>query len=104
MRTFLFAFMMVALASASTVYAQQPAALGVTMSDNSAGGVLVTNVIANSPAARMGLQPGDRIQAINGQTTPSYRDVMRIIGGMPANARVELTVARAPGKARWLAN
>ena len=98
MRTFLSAFMAVAFLSVGTLHAQQPGALGVTMSDSSAGGVSVTNVIANSPAARMGLQTGDRILAINSQPTANYRDVVRIIGALRANARVELTVA--PG---WLA-
>ena len=93
MRTFS-SFLAILFLSVGTLHAQQPGALGVTMDTGSSGGAAVTNVVANSPAARMNLLPGDRILAINGQPTASYRDVVRIIGGMQANARVELTVAR----------
>jgi membrane-associated protease RseP (regulator of RpoE activity) len=94
MRTFLSAFVAVAFLSVGTLYAQQPGALGVTMGKNLTGGALVANVVADSPADRIGLQSGDRILAINGQPTANYHDVTRIIGAMHANDRVELTVAR----------
>jgi membrane-associated protease RseP (regulator of RpoE activity) len=94
MKTFLSAFVAVAVMSAGTLYAQEKAALGVTMSDSTPGGVLVTNVVEGSPAARIGLQAGDRIMVINNQKTNNYRDVVRIVGASPANVPIELTVLR----------
>ena len=94
MRTFLSAFMAIAFLSVSTLHAQQPGALGVTMGTNLTGGALITSVVPNSPADRIGLQSGDRILAINDQPTANYRDVARIIGASRANVPVELTMAR----------
>lgn len=42
----------------------QRTALGVELVDNN--GVLLHNVVADSPAARAGLQPGDYILSVNG--------------------------------------
>ena len=90
----------VLLAVAAVANAQvtnaQPAkpALGVTMSDNSLAGVLIMSVVPDSPAARIGLQSGDRILAINGKPTSSFRDVERIINASRPNVPIELTVAR----------
>ena len=104
MKTCLAAFVMASLMSVSTLHAQQPGALGVTMSDNSVGGVLINNVVANSPAARIGLRPGDRILAVNNQPTANYRDVMRIIGASHANSPVELTIARGTWQGKLTAD
>jgi membrane-associated protease RseP (regulator of RpoE activity) len=100
MRSFLSTFAAVVFLSVGTLHAQQPGALGLTMNDNSAGGVSIATVIPNSPAARMGLQAGDRILAINSQPVANSRDVTRIIGGMQAGTRVELTVARGTWQGR----
>jgi membrane-associated protease RseP (regulator of RpoE activity) len=94
MKTFLSALVVTVFMSAGSLYAQEKAALGVTMSDNSAGGVLISTVVPNSPAAHIGLQSGDRILAINGQPTANYRDVSRIIDASRRNAAVQLTVVR----------
>ena len=69
-------------------------ALGVTMSDNTAGGVLLTDVTAGSPAALAGLRAGDRILSINGQKVGDYRDVTRLINANTPNAAVKLDVDR----------
>jgi S1-C subfamily serine protease len=97
MRILLVACFGVAVLSLGAVVANADSpkpALGVTMSENGAGGALITSVIPNSPAARLGLMAGDRILAINGQPTPDHRDVTRIIGASRLNAPVELTVGR----------
>ena len=73
--------------------------LGVTMSDG-ANGVTVSGVAANSPAARMGIQVGDRLLAINSNATANSGDVIRMIGGMQAGTRVELTMARGGWQGR----
>jgi membrane-associated protease RseP (regulator of RpoE activity) len=100
MKTFLFAFLAVAFLSAGTLYAQEKAALGVTMSDNTPGGVLITKVVDGSPAAKIGLQAGDRILAINDQKTNNYRDVTRIIAASKPNTPVELSVIRGAWKTK----
>jgi S1-C subfamily serine protease len=81
--------------NSALTFAQAPkAALGITMSDNTAPGVLIVSVVPNSPAARIGLQSGDRIVAINGQSTKQYREVTQAIAASRPNAPIELTVAR----------
>jgi C-terminal processing protease CtpA/Prc len=75
----------------------------VTMSDNSIGGVLITSVVANSPAASIGLRSGDRILAVNNQPASNYRDVVRIIAASPANTPVELTLARGAWRGKLTA-
>ena len=83
------------VAHAQVTNAQPPKpALGITMSDNSLPGVVVMNVVPGSPAARIGLQSGDRILAINGKPTSTHQDVTRIIETSRANSQIELTVAR----------
>ena len=92
-----------AFLSAGTLQAEQPGALGVTLRDNPSGGVSIDNVIANSPAAQIGLLPGDRILSINSQPTNNYSDVSRIIDAAHANAQVELSVARGPWQCKMTA-
>jgi len=94
MKTFLFAFVAVAFMSAGSAFAQQRAALGITMRDLPTGSVSITNVVANSPAAQIGLLSGDRILSISNQPAASSADVERIIGGMQPGATIELMVAR----------
>ena len=100
MKTFLSALLAVASMSAGTSYAQQKAALGVTMSDNTPGGVLITRVLDGSPAAKIGLQAGDRLLAINNQPTSNYHDVGKIIDASRPNAPVELTIIRGAWKTK----
>jgi S1-C subfamily serine protease len=94
---------LVALVGLSAVVAQAQAAdrpaLGITMSDNSAGGVLVTTIVPGSSAARAGLQAGDRILSINGQPMANYRDVIKVIGATAVNAPVQLQIDRGGWKA-----
>jgi membrane-associated protease RseP (regulator of RpoE activity) len=84
----------ITLLSVGTLHAQQTGALGVTLRDNPGGGISIENVIANSPAAQIGLRSGDRILSINNQPIANSGDVVRIIGGMQPNALVELMMVR----------
>jgi membrane-associated protease RseP (regulator of RpoE activity) len=95
--------MVIASLSAGTLHAQQKAALGVTMSDNTPGGVLITKVLDGSPAAKIGLQAGDRVLAINGERTNNYHDFGRIIGASRPDAPVELTIVRGAWKTKLTA-
>ncbi len=72
----------------------QQAALGVTMSDNTRGGVLVMGVMPGSPAAAIGLRSGDRILTVGGKPVATYLDVVRLIGAYKPNALVELKIDR----------
>ena len=79
--------------SPQSVAAQQ-GALGITMSDNTRGGVLITTVVPGSPAAAIGLKSGDRLIAIGGKPVATYLDVVRLIGAYKPNTRVELKIDR----------
>jgi C-terminal processing protease CtpA/Prc len=84
----------VLLTLSTTVQAQERASLGVTMSEQPGVGVLVTEVAPVSPAATIGLQPGDRILAIDNQPMTNYQDVIRAIAAAKPQTRIELKVAR----------
>ncbi len=54
-------------------------------------------VADGSPAARAGVQPGDRFLAVNGETTPEFREVVVAVAMSPADSEVTLTIDR-PGE------
>jgi S1-C subfamily serine protease len=72
----------------------QRALLGVTMSENSPGGVQITNVAPSSAAARAGLRSGDHIVGINQEKTNHYQDVIRIVGGSAPGSQMVVHVDR----------
>ncbi len=74
---------------------QERGALGITMSDNTRGGVLIMTVVPESPAAATGLKAGDRILAVDDKPVATYREVVRIIGNHKPNSRVNLKVDRS---------
>jgi regulator of sigma E protease len=51
-------------------------------------------VIANSAAAKAGLQPGDRILDVAGHSTPTFNDISNVVAIRP-NETVRVTVERA---------
>jgi len=53
----------------------------------------VPEVQSGSPAERAGIQPGDRILAVNGEPVRHFFDVMRLVGASP-NREVALTIQR----------
>jgi Do/DeqQ family serine protease len=53
-------------------------------------GVVVTEAVRGSPAARLGFQPGDIMIAINGDPVPSTKALLKIIDGNPSVWRVEI--------------
>ncbi len=57
-------------------------------------GVLVNTVSPNTPGARAGLQPGDVVQAFNGQAVTKSGELQRLVGAAPVNSRVTLKVLR----------
>jgi len=60
------------------------------------GGVLVTSVIENSPAAKAGLKAGDVITAIDGEKVESPGDISRAVN-KKEDGDVTLTVVRERG-------
>lgn len=57
-------------------------------------GVLVNTVSPNTPGARAGLQPGDVVQAFNGQAVTKSGELQRLVGAAAVNSRVSLKVLR----------
>ena len=59
-----------------------------------AGGVLITTVHPDSPAAKAGLKAGDIITAVDGKDVAGETDIVRLIGEKK-EGEVELTINRA---------
>jgi serine protease Do len=57
-----------------------------------AEGALVAEPQANGPAAKAGIESGDVITAVNGETVKDARELARTIGGMAPGAAVKLDV------------
>jgi len=72
--------------------------LGVELTEK-AGAVLVTDVLADSPAAEAGLKTGDRISEISAKPIKSIAEAHRLVAAWGAGDEVEMTVVR-DGKAR----
>lgn len=76
--------------SSSTVHIGSAALLGVGVTSAGGNGALVENVIASSPAAAAGLQPGDVIDSLNGQDVSSPTDLSRVMEGMRPGAETQV--------------
>jgi Do/DeqQ family serine protease len=61
-------------------------ALGLANSE----GAELTEVFANSPAARAGLQPGDVITALNGQRVRDVRDALNRVAGLKPGSQLRI--------------
>ncbi len=57
-------------------------------------GVLIVETVEGSPASQAGLQPGDVIRAINGETVETSEEVQRIVEQQNVGDRVPLLVER----------
>lgn len=57
-------------------------------------GALVASVVADSPAAKAGVQTGDVITAYNGKQVTRMRDLPRMVAETKANSRVDIEVWR----------
>jgi serine protease Do len=58
------------------------------------GGALINSVEDDGPADRAGIEPGDVITALNGQTIADSNELRNKIAQLGPNARVELTFVR----------
>ena len=57
-------------------------------------GVLIAQVMPNSPAAQAGLRPGDVIVAIGGQAVQNGSDVQRVVEGSSVGQNLSVTLRR----------
>ena len=57
-------------------------------------GVLIQDVVANSPASEAKLQPGDVIKKFNGREIHSFPELRSLIGQAELNKKVDLEVER----------
>jgi serine protease Do len=57
-----------------------------------AEGALVAEPQANGPASKAGIESGDVITAVNGETVKDARELARTIGGLPPGTSVKLNV------------
>jgi hypothetical protein len=75
--------------------------IGVALSiDEKTQAIVATSVFHDSPAATAGIQPGDRLLAIDGQPVPSVEEVSELIQQAgKAGKAVELKVASGEGEA-----
>jgi serine protease Do len=71
--------------------------LGVTVSevkDSAPGEAVIVDVYPESPAARAGLQPGDRLVSVNGKPVDRYQQLLRRIAIQGPGVVVKLGVVR----------
>ncbi len=68
--------------------------LGVTFDQQSPNVALIAQVSDNSPAANAGLQPGDAIRAINGESMQSPYQPGELIGRLAAGTEISLVIER----------
>jgi len=59
---------------------------------------VITDIFKGSPAARAGLQPGDRVLRVNNHPVESYLELLRRIAILAPGSQVRLSIVR--GKAR----
>ena len=58
------------------------------------GGVLITKVLADSPASAAGLQPGDVLLEIDGKPVRNQEELLSLIAGTPPGKRIQLQLWR----------
>jgi len=72
---------------------REPAPGDQSKGDNQPG-ITATAVYPNGPAARGGLQAGDRIQSVNGKAVSSPKDVSETIARLQPGAKAQIVVKR----------
>lgn len=61
------------------------------------GGVIITGVLQNGPAAQAGLLPGDVITAVGGKGVASVSQLLTAVAGLKPGVSAPLTVLRKDG-------
>jgi putative serine protease PepD len=68
--------------------------LGVSVTEADGGGALISNVTANSAAAKAGLQQGDVVSSVNGKSIGSSDDLVAAVQSATAGDKVTITFTR----------
>ncbi len=74
----------------STVHLGATGFLGVEVTDGAANGALVVGVVNGSPAAKLGLQPGDVITSAGGQVVSSAESLTSVLQQHHPGDRVDI--------------
>jgi putative serine protease PepD len=69
--------------------------VGVELRANSTGGATIGSVQANSPATNAGLEPGDRVTAIDGKAISSTEQFIATVDTYGPGKTITLTVTRS---------
>ena len=80
--------------SAQMISPQMAQALKLPMTDPDGDGALIAAVAPDSPAAKVGLKPGDVIIAVNGQRVKSPGDLASDIADIDPSAKADITYLR----------
>ena len=62
------------------------------------GGVIITGVLQNGPAAQAGIQPGDVVVAVNGKAVGSVTELLGAVAALKPGVAAPLTVLRKDSK------
>ena len=81
-------------ARALTVLAGRGAGIGVRITERSEGGVVIDEVLENSPAEKAGLKRSDVIVEFDGEHVRSARQFARLVQETPSGRTVKLTITR----------
>ncbi|WP_144394408.1 alpha/beta fold hydrolase [Pleionea sediminis] len=57
-------------------------------------GIVISNIAPNSTATQLGLQQGDRVTLINGQTILSFQDVISVLGDLREGDSITVKLTR----------
>ncbi|MDB5929352.1 MAG: peptidase and chymotrypsin/Hap, partial [Polaromonas sp.] len=63
-----------------------------------AGGVIITGVLQNGPAAKAGIRPGDVITAVDGQPVGNVSQLLTAVAALKPGTPSPLTVLRGDGQ------
>src|SRR5687767_5103395 len=79
---------------ALSVLAGRGAGIGVRISDRTEGGVVVDDVLPDSPAEKAGLKRSDVIVEFDGENVRSARQFARLVQETPAGRAVKVAITR----------
>ena len=71
--------------------------LGVEVAATTSGGVLVTKVQPDGPAAKAGLRAGELVTTVDGTATPDPATLADVLAGLDPGQAVTVTIARHDG-------
>lgn len=77
--------------SVISVTRQQLAQKGIALDQNA---LLITDIVANGPAAAVGLRPGDLMLSVDGQSSEDGRAIMNLIAQTHPGSTVNLSILR----------